>query len=230
MKLSAKLAGFLFLALSLLDVVLLACGNERLPMFVKPLLMPSLALTVLLQFLPEIKDSRLWLLVVGLYFHTIGDILLMFDYKDFIYFALGLGAFLVGHIFYLTLMFQGIGAFKGFKEVLVILVPLVLAPVITGLFGVKWPLSGAVVTYAYTLLLVTGMGFLWKLRGRQFWVRILLGGLLFIISDGMIALKVFADVSFPFRHALVMLTYLLAEWLLVSGMARYALSCTNPKA
>ncbi|MCR5518856.1 MAG: lysoplasmalogenase [Bacteroidales bacterium] len=230
MKKSAKIAGILFLVLSVLDVAFIAFGNETVPLYIKPLLMPSLALTVLLQYLPEIKDSQLWLLIVGLYFHCMGDVLLMFDSKDIIYFALGLGAFLIGHCFYLTLLFQGLGGFRSFKEFLIVAVPVILAPVLTGLFGVKWPMSAAVVVYAYTLMVVTGVGLLWKMRGREFWRRIFFGGLLFIISDGMLALNAFAGITFPFRHALVMLTYLAAEWLLVSGMMRNTLSSRNPKA
>ena len=51
-------------------------------------------------------------------------------------------------------------------------------------------------------------------------LRILLGAVFFLISDALLALNVFKGVDFPFRHAVVMATYLLAEWLLVSGMVR----------
>ncbi|MCR4570954.1 MAG: lysoplasmalogenase [Bacteroidales bacterium] len=230
MKLSAKIAGMVFLALSILDVVFLACGNESAPMFIKPFLMPSLAVAALLQLSPEVKGSRIWLLAAGLYFHTMGDIFLMFDDKDFIYFALGLGSFLIGHFFYLTILFDGIGSLRGFKELCCVGVPVILAPVLVSLFKVAWPFSAAVVAYAFTLMVVTGVGCVWHFRGRQFAWRIFFGGLFFIISDSLIAINAFAGLSFPFRGAVVMATYLFAEWLLVSGMVRYNFNSIRPKA
>ena len=41
-------------------------------------------------------------------------------------------------------------------------------------------------------------------------------GILFVL----LALNVFNGVEFPLRHAVVMGTYLIAEWLLVSAMVR----------
>ena len=46
------------------------------------------------------------------------------------------------------------------------------------------------------------------------------GALFFIVSDFLLALNVFNGIGFPFRHAVIMGTYLLAEWLLVSAMVR----------
>ena len=67
-----------------------------------------------------------------------------------------------------------------------------------------WPLSGV----------------LWSMRGRRFAVRVILGGAIFIVSDALLALNAFADIDFPSRHSLVMITYLTAEWLPVSAMVR----------
>ena len=109
---------------------------------------------------------------------------------------------------------------KGWKEIACIIVPLILAPIIVGIFGVEWPFSAAVTLYAFTLLVVVACGVLWKLRGISFAGRIIIGGIIFIISDSLIAIKSFTGLDFPFRHAAVMATYLLAEWLLVSAMLR----------
>ena len=63
-------------------------------------------------------------------------------------------------------------------------------------------------------------GGIWIVRGRKFGWRILVGGLFFVASDGILALHAFNGIDFPLRHAVVMGTYLIAEWLLVSGMVR----------
>lgn len=224
MKKSTIIAGFIFLALALADVLSIAIGGNNLHFFIKPFLMPSLALTALLQLLPENNGKLTWLMLIGLCFHTLGDILLMFDSKGFVYFAAGLGAFLVGHFFYLAVLLSGMGGLKGWKEALCLVVPLVLAPVLVGLFGVEWPFSAVVTIYAFTLMCVAASGALWGLRKKAFAARIFWGGLIFIISDSLIAINAFAGLDFYGRGAMVMITYLLAEWLLVSGMVRGKLS------
>ena len=52
----------------------------------------------------------------------------------------------------------------------------------------------------------------------------------FMASDSLIAINIFSGIDFAFRDALVMPVYLLAEWLLVSGMVRYMVSSTDPTA
>ena len=227
MKLQTKVFGILFLLLSIADVVCLALGDETTPMYIKPFLMPTLAAAALVQLLPENKGRMPILLAIGLAFHTAGDILLMLD--GFTFFAAGLGAFLIGHFFYLAILLEGIGGLKGWKEILCLIVPLVLAPVIVSFFGVEWPFSAAVTVYALTLMFVAACGVLWAIRGKAFATRIIVGGIIFIISDSLIAIDSFAGIDFPFRHALVMLTYVTAEWLLVSGMVRERISGTHPK-
>ena len=224
MKLQTKVFGILFLLLSIADVVCLALGDETTPMYIKPFLMPTLAAAALVQLLPENKGRMPILLAIGLAFHTTGDDLLMLN--GFTFFAAGLGAFLIGHFFYLAILLSGMGGLKGWKEILCLIVPLVLAPVIVSFFGVEWPFSAAVVVYAFTLMVVSASGILWNLRGKAFAWRIFWGGIIFIISDSLIALKAFAGIDFALRDSLVMPTYLFAEWLLVSGMVR----SKHPKA
>ena len=227
MKTASKIAGIIFLLLSIADVVCLALGDETTPIYIKPFLMPTLAAAALVQLLPENKGWMPILLAIGLAFHTTGDDLLMLN--GFTFFAAGLGAFLIGHFFYLAILLSGMGGLKGWKEILCLVVPLVLAPVLVMLFGVEWPFSAVVTVYAFTLMIVAASGILWALRGRAFATRIIVGGIIFIISDSLIAIDSFAGIDFPFRHALVMLTYLTAEWLLVSGMVRERISGTRPR-
>ena len=208
MKTQTKIAGIIFLLLSIADVVCLALGDETTPMYIKPFLMPSLAAAALGQLLPENKGRMPLLLAIGLIFHTAGDILLMLD--GFTFFAAGLGAFLIGHFFYLAILLSGMGGLKGGKEFLCLLTPIVLAPVIVSFFGVGWPFSAVVTIYAFTLMILAASGVLWALRGKAFATRIIVGGIIFIISDSLIAISSFAGIDFPFRHALVMLTYVTA--------------------
>jgi len=67
----------------------------------KPLLMPVLAL----YFVSELKgyqnDFKKWILL-ALFFSWGGDVLLMFQEKQSIFFLLGLSSFLLAHIFYIV--------------------------------------------------------------------------------------------------------------------------------
>ena len=220
MKKSVRIAGIVFLVLSLLDVLPLLVGIEGIHSRVKPLLIPSLAVAALCALLPAFKGRKTVLLAVGLLLHTAGDILLIFDNKGFLFFALGLGAFLLGHICYLWVLLTGMGGLKGWKEALCCVLPLPLAIVLAGIFGAEGFMRYALVVYAFTLLFEIATGVLWMLRGRPMGIRILLGAVIFLISDALLALNAFADIDFPTRHGLVMATYLVAEWLLVSGMVR----------
>jgi uncharacterized membrane protein YhhN len=88
-----------------------------------------------------------------------------------------------------------------------------------GAFGagvLRDPLAGAVVVYAAAILamaaLATGLG-----------VFGTLGGLLFVVSDGLIALRTFGGITVPGDGAVVMATYAAALALLVHAVVVEAL-------
>lgn len=219
MKRSARIAGILFLVLSLVEVVTL-CFDDAVHSWIKPLLIPSLAVAALCALLPEHKGWRTTVLTVGMALHAAGDTLLLFDSRGFVWFAAGLGAFLLGHFCYLAVLLDKMGGLRGWKEVIVWALPPLCAIPAVSLFNAEGALHYVLVLYAITLFYVAASGGLWILRGRKLGWRILAGGLFFIASDCMLALHAFNGVDFPLRHAAVMGTYLFAEWLLVSGMVR----------
>ena len=192
MKASARNFGILFVLLSVLETVTLSLGVSSIHPWIKPLLIPSLAAAALCALLPEHKGWRTTVLAVGMGLHTAGDVLLGLHEK-----------------------------LRGWKEILLwSVVPLVAAPLIASYFEVNDTLRVVLVVYAAALLYLAASGGLWILRGRKLGWRVLAGGLFFIASDGILALHVFNGVEFPLRHAVVMGTYLIAEWLLVSAMVR----------
>lgn len=220
MKNSTRIAGFLFIALSLIDVVPLCFGVESIHPCVKPVLILSLLAAALLALLPEHKGRQTVLLAVGMLFHAAGDILLIFDSKDFAFFAAGLGAFLLGHFCYIAVLLYRMGGLRGWYEIFTWVVPMLMVFPIVSFFEVEGVLRIVLAVYTLTLLYVAACGVLWRLRGRKLGWRALAGALFFIVSDALLAINVFNGVDFPLRHAAVMGTYLLAEWLLVSAMVR----------
>ena len=76
----------------------------------------------------------------------------------------------------------------------------------------------AVRIYASILLLMTSFGIYGMIKKYPYSTNLVVGAVLFIISDFIIALNSFSGIDFLFRHVVVMITYLLAEVLLVSAV------------
>ena len=220
MKASARNFGLLFVLLSVFEIATLSLGVTSIHPWIKPLLIPALAAAALCALLPEHRGWRTTVLAVGMALHTAGDILLLFDSRGFGWFAAGIAAFLLGHFCYIAVLAGVHDKLRGWKEVLLWACPVLFAPLIVTWFEVNGVLRGILVVYTATLLYLTACGGLWIVRKRKFGWRVLAGGLLFVASDSILALHAFNGIDFPLRHALVMGTYLIAEWLLVSAMVK----------
>ena len=218
MKTRSKILFCIFLLLGLADVLLLAFGNETAPRYVKPFLMPFLCATALSELLPENSGRMPLLLAIGLLFHTAGDIFLLFDSHGFVWFALGLGSFLVGHLFYLSILIPSLGKLSYKESMTAGLAPLAAVALIVPFFKLEWPLNAAVTVYGFVLLCVATCGVIGALRKMKYSGWIIAGGIFFIISDALIAVNLFLGIDFPLRHSIDMATYLFAECCLVGAM------------
>ena len=220
MKASARNFGILFVLLSVFEIVTLSLGVTSIHPWIKPLLIPVLAAAALCALLPEHRGWQTAILANALLLHTVGNILLLFNDPDYAYFEAGLRAFLVGNICYVASLIGFREKLHGWKEILLAVCPLVIAPLIASRFEGAAISQGILAVYAFTLLYLVSCGGIWLLRKRRFGWRVLVGSLFFIASDVLLALHVFNGVEFPLRHAVVMGTYLIAEWLLVSAIVR----------
>ncbi len=100
-----------FIALSALHIIAVAAGIDMLRTCTKPLLMPVLALWLVSET-PGIRSSLRTGWLIGLFFSTLGDILLMFP--GGLYFLLGLSAFLLAHLSYIGGITTGLRGRRGF--------------------------------------------------------------------------------------------------------------------
>ena len=104
---------------------------------------------------------------------------------------------------------------------MVILLPVLLVNII----GFEGPIKYAVVVYAYVLLYVVLCGLAGYLNRRSgvshpaYWL-VFAGGLIFLFSDFLLAWTSILGHSFPHTGLLVMVTYILAECLIVTGIVR----------
>ena len=186
----------------------------RLAAAVKPTLMPLLALYTLAA--AEGKDVHL--LLAALLMGCVGDILLI--QKGFFFFAGGMAAFLLGHLCYLTLF--GSRAWRGLTPKSWAIALTVMAILVTGLvflLHIQGVMLIPMILYGLVLMLLIFSGFMGVASlSEPGWGLILTGAILFLASDGMIAAQTFGVIpTIPLTHFLVMLTYIGAQTLLVTG-------------
>ena len=226
----------LFLLCSVADVLLLVFHMHSEASLLKAVLMPLLLFYVLSQIFRHGGEKSAAFCATGaLVLHCLGDIIL--ELRGEGVFVVGLAAFLVGHICYLTYIIRKLGKLR-FPEnavwVLSGLIAIGLALALTSGEG-KMIIPVAVYSLALMSYVATGVAGLLKsdrtkksgmglLRGaKSAYCFILYGGILFIISDALIALGAFRGLTFPYKGAVVMGTYLLAEFLLASGVWKMSL-------
>lgn len=196
--------------------------NPELAGIVKPALLPLLAVAVLTSALEGGVDRKqLALLIAAELFGCVGDTFLLSD--EFMFFAAGIGAFLIGHIFYITLF--GRHSLKGISPTGWILSLAIMAGLVYGLvrvLKVQGALLAPMAVYGMMLMMLIFSTLCGLIRFRQkgTWTLLFIGALLFTFSDSLIAAGTFGVIDFELREFVIMATYLLAQSLLAIGGLR----------
>lgn len=180
---------------------------------------PLLMITLLLYFISASRGYPSWRFYVmaALVFSWGGDIFLMLDNM----FTAGLVSFLVAHIFYIT-AYQKTGAASGALRSLDIIKFVLFGAVV---MWVLYPgLGGMLIPVLAYMLVLLSMG-IWahKRRGATTAISFTLvsaGAMLFVISDGLIAINKFAF-DIPAERMLVMSTYIAAQYMIVQGLLKH---------
>jgi len=172
----------------------------------KPLLMPIL---MLLAFQLKIKDKALYF---ELFFSLLGDVFLMFSGEKF--FMMGLGSFLLAHVFYI-LLFKTEFKFQPLKTLPFVIITsayfLIIKP------GIDQNLILPVLAYCVVITLM-GIFASNRITNRTSYITILIGSILFVISDSLIAFNKFYA-PLPMSTLWIMSTYGIAQYLIVTGWA-----------
>ena len=191
---------------------------------VKPALMPLLAAAVLAYAINHRLDKRkLTLLICAQLFGCVGDVCLLSD--AFPLFAGGIGAFLIGHIFYISIFggesWKGMG-WKGWVPGLVVMLGLVFG--LVKLLHVSGALLPPMAVYGFVLTLLMFSTFcgLVRLEDKATWGILFAGAVLFTFSDCLIAAGTFDAFHLPLHDFVIMFTYLIAQTLLAIGAVRLA--------
>jgi uncharacterized membrane protein YhhN len=188
---------------------------------VKPLLVPVLIGYFISQTNKITNRLKKWILP-ALFFSWAGDVLLMFEPKDTIFFLLGLSSFLLAHIFYILFFhFARLREKVKGNPLLLIVVVIYYAALITLLSPYLGDMTIPVLVYgiviSFMFMLAMHMLFI---RNKSAGKWMMFGALLFVISDSVLAINKFYQ-SFGGAGILIMLTYGLAQLFIVEGAVKY---------
>lgn len=197
-------------------------GWTDLPLFAKPLIMIGLMGHYWFN-----TNNRSTLFLVALFFCWVGDVLLMFQSSHELFFMGGLGAFLTGHVLYI-LTYQQHRSSEGEgllgPQRIRFSLPIILAG--TGLVVILYPVLGGlkipVMIYALVITVMTLQAlFRFGFTTTSSFVTVFIGAILFMISDSVLAFNKFVG-AVPAAGAIIMLTYCVAQFMIVQGILNHA--------
>lgn len=206
-----------FWLLALLDIAGIATNQSTLHFIAKPLLIPAL---LLLLFFTRSSVPGKNLLLAGLLFSWMGDLFLLFEYKNKLFFIFGLVSFLTTHIFYIVYFLRirsvNISLLKK-QPVLMVLVPAYGIALVWLLYSHLGDLKLPVMVYAAVIctMLLCSLHIFLKVN-RKAAGYFLVGAAAFVLSDSLLAIDKFYQ-PFAYAAVLIMLTYCAAQYFIVQG-------------
>lgn len=187
----------------------------------KALIIPILMTLFIVNLKPS--QNRLHIIMIsGLFFSWAGDLFLQLPQSYGEMFIPGLASFLMAHVMYLTAFFTTPGEKVILKRRPYILLPVILTGIIliyylyNDLAGMRVP----VILYAIVILtMLAGALSRFEKVSKTSFFMVLAGALFFVISDSGIAINKFGH-HFKGASVFIMATYLLAQFLIVTGYIR----------
>ncbi len=210
---------WIYIAVSIANLVAKVIPSEELDQYTKPLLMPLLMIYVYKSSLGN-TTARILLLFVALLFSWLGDVVLMYQENE-TYFMAGIGLFLVAQITYIFVLKKSMYQ-KPSLDLMKVLPFLIYAGI---LFYVLLPAGDFTVPIIIYGLVIMIMAIMARTRegntAQNSYQLALLGSLLFLASDSILAFNAF-HTAIPYAGVLIMSTYCGAQLLLVLGILKHA--------
>lgn len=185
---------------------------------------PLIVLTLLIYFIQQAGTSSgaAILIMAALLFSLIGDVALLFENRNPLFFMVGLGGFLVAHIFYI-IAFNNIRKRNapvaqrwGWVVAVAFYVGILLYVLMPYLGELKVP----VIIYAFVLCgMLLAVVHAFRHLYKKPAIICLAGALLFVLSDTVLAINKFY-LGFTLSGLVIMLTYACAQYFLVTGATR----------
>lgn len=210
----------IYIAISIIYLIIIFLGYHNLDLFLKPLLIPLLGFGVYFNRSIPSKNN----LLTALFFSWAGDVILLFTDMAEIYFILGLVSFLIAHIAYCVLFNKQNTIEIHINKILFGIGSLIIAFYLVSMICVLLPKLGElkipVIVYASVIsimLLFAFNGYLiWKNKASLY---IFLGAATFVVSDSILAVNKF-HTTIEKSSFFIMLTYLVAQYLIVVGILK----------
>jgi uncharacterized membrane protein YhhN len=179
---------------------------------------PLIVLSLLAYFFQAVRAGA-GALKTALLFSLIGDVALLFEDRDPLFFMVGLGSFLVAHILYIV-AFNNLRKSVPIRWGWIVAVALYLVTLLYVLLPYLGELKIPVIIYAFVLcsMLLTVVHAFHNLYAKP-GIICLAGALMFVLSDSVLAINKFYF-GFTLSGLVIMLTYACAQYLLVTGMVR----------
>lgn len=215
MKQQSKIIFGIYVVVVVLELLFIYFDQSQLRWFTKPLLMPLLMLGLYIASAKR-RGTLFYLIFFALLLSWAGDVLLQMKGM----FIPGLVSFLLAHVFYIVYFVKTKKDKKGILQQQ----PLIGIPVLIYILIFLWQLYPfldalkiPVTVYGITIgtMLLTAINTRRKLSDDAA-VLFFIGALLFVVSDSLLAVNLFAKSHFVLSLC-VMLTYATAQYLIVKG-------------
>ena len=211
----------------IVDLIGVYLKNDILIYVAKPLIVIALIL-YFLSATKGIQNGFIIIIVRALIFSWLGDLVLMFDSFNKNIFLIGLLAFLFAHLIYIRFFSLVRMAEKiKLKPGLILSVVLYYSGLIFLLFNdlheMKIPVMVYGIVISIMFLLALHMLFV---RNKEAGKLMMLGALLFVVSDSILAINKFYE-SFEYAGVAIMLTYGIAQLLIILGTVKYITSASK---
>lgn len=216
--------GYFYWIVGILDIISLTFEIDILHQICKPLLM--IALLIYFWDKSDNRKDEKWVsfVTLALAFSWIGDIMLLFTFKHFLFFFAGLTAFLGAHIVFIIAYKKA--TFKDQIKFKWSFFPLVVIAYLALMAYLILPYVDSVIQVPitiYALVLALMIMIAWYRKDQttdESFQLVVLGAALFTISDSVLAINRFSH-TIPYAGVAVMGTYIIAQWLIVNGLLKH---------
>ncbi|WP_339919957.1 lysoplasmalogenase [uncultured Flavobacterium sp.] len=218
MKNTSLLKSYVVISIIYLFIILL--GHDDIAWYIKPFLLPFLILAV--YFHSDFTSKKY--LLTALSFSWLGDIILLFADRDEMYFIMGLIAFLLSHITYILLFNKQIKPKNTKNKAIFWIGATAIMAYLIIMIAVLLPSLGDLTIPVFLYALVISTMLLFAFKGFLIWRTpanwyILVGAIIFVSSDSILAFNKFYE-PVVLSSFLIMITYLAAQYLIVSGILK----------
>ncbi len=204
---------YIFATISILEIISGTIGFQEGVTLTKPLIMPSIIIFYYLQSQKNLEKRDIFMLI-AFTFSWLGDVFLMFSEE--IFFMLGLGSFLMTHLFYIYVFSRNKGKANWSARIFI--------PILSiSVFSLIYPKveKGLLIPVLVYMLAISTMAITASERktNTESFRFVFVGAMLFLISDSFLAIEKFAY-KIPASTILVMSTYVLAQYFIATGFLK----------